>query len=159
MMKKYELLICIMAVVMLIASSCKDSEDVKSGDDYYYYLDIQTEVRLHLSDAADEDESGTVSPVVDRLSRTIYHMQKAVREYDEQQGNRNKVATLLTTCDSLYLSYADMNPENQGKVVCYVKLLRCPLNPNGTANLKDAITLKYYIFWREASGIGGDSNP
>ena len=158
-MKKYELLICIMAVVMLIASSCKDSEDVKSGDDYYYYLDIQTEVRLHLSDAADEDESGTVSPVVDRLSRTIYHMQKAVREYDEQQGNRNKVATLLTTCDSLYLSYADMNPENQGKVVCYVKLLRCPLNPNGTANLKDAITLKYYIFWREASGIGGDSNP
>ena len=144
---------------MLIASSCKDSDDVKSGDDYYYYLDIQTEVRLHLSDAADEDESGTVSPVVDRLSRTIYHMQKAVREYDEQQGNRNKVATLLTTCDSLYLSYVDVNPENKGKVVCYVKLLRCPLNPNGTANLKDAKTLKFYIFWREESGIDGDNNP
>ena len=144
---------------MLIASSCKDSEDVSGGDDYYYYLDIQTEVRLHLSDAADEEETGMVSPVVDHLSRTIYHMQKAVREYDEQKGNRNKVATLLTTCDGLYLSYADMNPENQGKVVCYVRLLRCPLNPNGTANLKDAITLKYYIFWREESGIGGDSNP
>lgn len=143
---------------MLIGSSCKDSEDVSGGDDYYYYLDIQTEVRLHLSDAADEEETGVVSPVVDHLSRTIYHMQKAVREYDEQQGNRNKVATLLTTCDGLYLSYADMNPENQGKVVCYVRLLRCPLNPNGTANLKDAITLKYYIFWREASGIGSDDN-
>lgn len=144
---------------MLIASSCKDSEDVSGCDDYYYYLDIQTEVRLHLSDAADEEETGVVSPVVDHLSRTIYHMQKAVREYDEQKGNRNKVATLLTTCDGLYLSYADMNPENQGKVVCYVRLLRCPLNPNGTANLKDAITLKYYIFWREASGIGSDDNP
>ena len=144
---------------MLIGSSCKDSEDVSGGDDYYYYLDIQTEVRLHLSDAADEEETGVVNPVVDHLSRTIYHMQKAVREYEEQKGNRNKVATLLTTCDGLYLSYADMNPENQGKIVCYVRLLRCPLNPNGTANLKDAISLKYYIFWREASGIGGDDNP
>ena len=143
---------------MLIGSSCKDSEDVSGGDDYYYYLDIQTEVRLHLSDAADEEETGVVNPVVDHLSRTIYHMQKAVREYEEQKGNRNKVATLLTTCDGLYLSYADMNPENQGKIVCYVRLLRCPLNPNGTANLKDAITLKYYIFWREASGIGSDDN-
>ena len=144
---------------MLIASSCKDSEDVKSSDDYYFYLDIQTEVRLHLADAADEEESGMVSPVVDHLSRTIYHMQKAVRKYDEQKGNRNKVATLLSTCDGLYLSYADMNPENQGKVVCYVKLLRCPLNPNGTANLKDAKALKFYSFWREESGIDGDDNP
>lgn len=136
--------------------SCKDSDYVYGSSDYYYYLDIQTEVRLHLADAADEEESGMVSPVVDHLSKTIYRMQKAVREYDQQEGNRNKVATLLTTCDSLYRGYADMNPENLGKVVCYVKLLRCPLNPNGTANLKDAIMLKYYCFWREESGIGGD---
>ena len=152
MMKKYELLICIMAVVMLIASSCKDSEDVSGSDDYYYYLDIQTEVRLHLSDAADEEETGVVSPVVDHLSRTIYHMQKAVRKYDEQKGNRNKVATLLSTCDGLYRDYAEVYPEQKGNVICCVKLLRCPLNPNGTAKLKDAITLKYYYFWREESG-------
>ena len=152
-MKAIKKLFWLIALVMLVVPSCKDNEDVNGTSEYYYYLDIQTDLRLHLSEAADEEESGTVSPVVDSLSRTIYRMQKAVREYDHPVGeSRNKVATMLTTCDSLYRSYAELNPENIGDVVCYAKLLRCPLNPNGTANLKDAITLKYYIFWRVKSG-------
>ena len=141
----------VLFALMLVLSSCKDGEDVNGNDDYYFYLDIQTDVRLHLREAADEDDNGVVNPTLDGLSRTIYHMQKAVRKNDQQQGNRNKVAAMLSTCDSLYRDYADVNPENKGNVVCYVKLLRCPLNPNGTANLKDAITLKYYCFWREES--------
>ncbi len=147
------------AAMLVAISSCKESEDVNTSSDYYYYLDIQTEVRLYLNDAADEDESGIFNPMVDSMSRTIYRMQKAVRENDHQQGNRNKVATILSTCDSLYQDYADVNPEQKGNVVCYVKLLRCPLNPNGTANLNDAIMLKYYIFWRDDSGIGVEDNP
>ncbi len=140
--------IWLFAIVIFVAPSCKDNEDV-DGSSYNYYLDIQSDVRLHLREAVDEDESGMVNPTLDGLSRTIYHMQKAVREYDQQDGNRNKVATMFATCDSLYRVYADMNPENKGKVVCYVKLLRCSLYPNGTANIKDAITLKNYVFWRQ----------
>ena len=157
-MTTFKMLLLLMATVVIV-SSCGDKEDVYDSDDYFYYLDIQSEVRLYLNDAADEDESGIFNPMVDSMSRTIYRMQKAVRENDHQQGNRNKVATILSTCDSLYQDYADVNPEQKGNVVCYVKLLRCPLNPNGTANLNDAIMLKYYIFWRDDSGIGVEDNP
>ncbi len=157
-MTTFKMLLLLMATVVIV-SSCGDKEDVYDSDDYFYYLDIQSAVRLYLNDAADEDVSGTVNPMIDSMSRTIYRMQKAVRESDHQQGNRNKVAIMLSTCDSLYREYADVNPEQKGNAVCYVNLLRCPLNPNGTANLNDAISLKYYIFWREDSGIGIDDNP
>ena len=56
----------------MIGTSCKDNEDVYNGE-YTYYLSIQSEVMLHLSDNA-EDESGMVNPVFDRLSRTVYFM-------------------------------------------------------------------------------------
>ena len=138
-----------MTILMVALFSCKDNEDVYGSDDYYYYLDIQSEVQLNLNDAADEDRSGEVSPLVDCLSRTVYRMQKAVRENENLKGNRNKVAVILSTCDSLYRDYTDVNPEQIGNAVCYVRILRCPLYPNGTANFKDAITLKKYVFWRE----------
>ena len=48
-MKTFTRVFWLIAVVMLIASSCKDSEDVNGGDDYYYYLNIQSEVRLNLT--------------------------------------------------------------------------------------------------------------
>lgn len=149
MMKNYKSFMWLMAAMLVALSSCKDSEDVNGSDDYYYYLDIQPEVQLNLNDAADEDRSGEVSPLVDCLSRTVYRMQKAVRENENLKGNRNKVAVMLSTCDSLYRDYADVNPEQIGNAVCYVRILRCPLYPNGTANLNDAITLKQYTFWRE----------
>ena len=136
-------------VTVVMVASCGDKDDVYSSDDYYYHLDIQSEVRLNLNDAADEEESGVINPMVDHLSRTIYHMQKVVRENENQKDNRNKVAALVSTCDSLYRDYADVNPEQKGNIVCNANLLRCPLNPNGTANFKDAITLKHYYFWRE----------
>ena len=139
----------LMTILMVALFSCKDNEDVYGSDDYYYYLDIQSEVQLNLNDAADEDRSGEVSPLVDCLSRTVYRMQKAVRENENLKGNRNKVAVILSTCDSLYRDYTDVNPEQIGNAVCYVRILRCPLYPNGTANFKDAITLKKYVFWRE----------
>ncbi|MBQ7204302.1 MAG: hypothetical protein IJS04_00530 [Muribaculaceae bacterium] len=144
--KKY---MWLMTILMVALFSCKDNEDVYGSDDYYYYLDIQSEVQLNLNDAADEDRSGEVSPLVDCLSRTVYRMQKAVRENENLKGNRNKVAVILSTCDSLYRDYTDVNPEQIGNAVCYVRILRCPLYPNGTANFKDAITLKKYVFWRE----------
>lgn len=144
--KKY---MWLMAILMVALSSCKDSEDVNGSDNYHYYLDIQSAVQLNLNDAADEDASGEVSPLVDCLSRTVYRMQKTVRENEHQKSNRNKVAVMLSTCDSLYRDYAEVNPEQKGNAVCNVWILRCPLYPNGTASLNDAITLKQYTFWRE----------
>ena len=41
----------LIAIVVFVASSCKDSEEVTSSD-YYYYLDIETEVRLNLTEKA-----------------------------------------------------------------------------------------------------------
>ncbi len=153
LMTTFKMFLLLLVTVVTVAS-CSDKDEVNdSSGDYYYLLDIQSEVRLYLNDAADEDESGIVNPMIDSMSRTIYRMQKAVRESDHQQGNRNKVAIMLSTCDSLYREYAEVYPEQKGNVICCVKLLRCPLNPNGTANLKDAITLKYYYFWREESGM------
>ena len=149
MMKNYKSFMWLMAAMLVALSSCKDSEDVNGSDDYYYYLDIQPEVQLNLNDAADEDENEEVSPLVDCLSRTVYRMQKAVRENENLKGNRNKVAVMLSTCDSLYRDYTDVNPEQIGNAVCHVRIQRCPLYPNGTANFKDAITLKKYVFWRE----------
>ena len=148
LMKTFKILLLLMATIVIVPS-CGDNEDVNGSDEYYYYLDIQSDVRLNLNEAADEEESGMVSPMVDHLSRTIYNMQKAVRENENQKGNRNKVAALVSTCDSLYRDYADVNPEQKGNIVCSVMLLRCPLHPNGTTNFKDAITLKKYCFWRE----------
>ena len=152
-MKSFNYLIGILAV-MLMASSCKNSEDVIDTGEYKYYLEIQTEVRLHIADNA-EDESGmAVSPEIDRLSRTIYYMQQAVLNNESMQGeNLAKEAALITVCDSLYRNYADMNPANKGNVICFVKLIRSRMYSDGT--IKDAMTLKYYQFWFEKSGTGG----
>ena len=155
-MKNRNSLLFLIVILMMIGTSCKDNEDVYNGE-YTYYLSIQSEVMLHLSDNA-EDESGMVNPVFDRLSRTVYFMKQAVSENETMQSNeREREAALLTTCDSLYRNYAETNPENKGHVVCFVKLIRCKRN-NGTVT--DAVTLKYYQFWYENynGGNGGDGS-
>ena len=67
----------LIAAMLVAMSSCKDSEDVNDTSEYKYYLEIQSQVRLHLSENA-EDENGMVNPLFDRLSRTIYYMKQAV---------------------------------------------------------------------------------
>ncbi len=147
----------LLLVTIVIVLSCGDKEDVYDTGEYKYYLEIQTEVRLHLSDNA-EDESGmAVSPEIDRLSRTVFYMQQAVVNNESMQGDyRSKEAALITVCDSLYRNYADMNPANKGNVICFVKLIRSRMKSDGT--VKDAETLKYYQFWFEKSGNGGGGN-
>ena len=147
-------LIWLIVILMMIGTSCKDNEEVYNGE-YTYYLSIQSEVMLHLSDNA-EDESGMVNPVFDRLSRTVYFMKQAVSENETMQGDeRERETALLTTCDSLYRNYAETNPENKGHVVCFVKLIRSKRN-NGTVT--DAVTLKYYQFWYENYNGGGNGD-
>ena len=146
-MKVCNNLLVSLALLIVLLSSCQEREEVYDTGEYKYYLEIQSEVRLHLSDNA-EDEEGMVSPVLDRLSRTIYYMQQAVADNESLQSEPMvKEAALLTKCDSLYRNYADMNPENKGKAVCFVKLNRYRMKSDGT--VKDIVTLKYYQFWLE----------
>ena len=158
MMKTFKMILSLLVTVVMV-TSCGDKEEVYDTGDYKYYLTIQTvntQVRLSMTDDA-EDEN----PAYDRLSRTIYHMKQAVVESDSLQGEmRAKEAALFTTLDSLYRNYAEMNPEQKGRIVCYVKLIRSRMNSDGT--VRDATTLKYYQFWYEDyypnhSDGGGDN--
>ena len=161
-MNKYWHFLWLVAIVLMIASSCKDSEEVTSSD-YYYYLDIETEVRLNLTEKAEDSQEQSTTSEYERLSRTVSSMKQAVNENRSMKGDdRAKEAALLTTLDSLYRGYADMNPEKKRFFVCYVKLVRCSLYPNGS--IKDSQAIKYYSFWWEDpyggtnTGNGDDSS-
>ena len=152
----------IAGLLMVIAVSCKESEDVRDTSGYYYYLSIQSQVRLHLSEDAEDENGMATNTEMDRLARTIFHMQQAVVDNKNmKKDNRAQEAALFSTLDSLYRNYADMNPANKGQVICYVKLMRCSLFPNG--NVKDSQAIKYYSFWWEdpysgsVNGGGNDS--
>ena len=156
-MKNYKNLAWPIVVMIITLSSCKGSEDVNGGDDYYYYLDIQSEVLLNLKEV-DEEQGTMANSDHDLLSKTIIHMQQAVRDNKIMRGdNRAKEAAMITACDSVYREYVDMNPDGKGVMVCYVRLVRCHLRPNGT--VKDALAIKYYKFWREKPENSGDDGP
>ena len=148
-------LLWLMTILMVALSSCKDSEDVNGSDDYYYYLDIQSEVTLNLKEA-DESQGTMSNSDYDLLSKTVMFMQQAVQKNNSLEGdNRAREAAMITTCDSLYRNYADMNPTSKGFLICYVKLIRCSLYPNGT--IKKMLPIKYYNFWYEMpEGYGND---
>ena len=149
-------LIWLFTIMMFLASSCKDSEDVSGSGDYYYYLDIESEVRLTLTEKAEDQQQQSTQTEYERLSKTVYNMKKAVNENRSMKGDdRVKQAALLTTLDSLYWDYTETNPANRRFLVCYVKLVRCSLYPNGT--IKKAEPIKYYSFWWE-DPYGGTNN-
>ena len=156
-MSKSKNILWLLALVMAFLTSCKDSEDVNGGDDYYYYLNIQSEVRLSFKE--EDEEQGTMTDSkYDLLSKTVMFMLKAVQENNESMkgDNRAKEAAMITTCDSLYRNYADMNPTSKGVLICYVKLIRCTLFPNGT--IKNALPIKYYNFWYEMPENDGNDD-
>ena len=160
LMTTFKMFLLLLVTVVTVAS-CSDKEEVYDTDEFKYYLEIQTEVRLHLSDNAEDEEGMAVNPEMDRISRTIYYMQQAVVDNESKQGETKvKEAALLMKCDSLYRNYTDMNPDNKGKAICFVKLNRYRMKTDGT--IKDAVTLKYYQFWLENynnSDDGPSPNP
>ena len=152
-MKTIKKFIWLMVIVIVAMSSCKDSEDVNASDGYYYYLDIQSEVRLNLKEV-DESQGTMSNSDYDLLSKTVLFMLQAVQQNNSLQGdNRAREASIITNCDSLYRNYADKNPVSKGFLVCYVKLVRCTLYPSGT--IKDMQPIKYYSFWYEEPENGG----
>ena len=154
-MKTFIMFLLLLATIVMIPS-CGDNDDVYDSNDYYYYLNIQSEVRLNLKEV-DENQGTMSNSDYDLLSKTVLFMQKAVKKNNSMKGdNRAKEAALITTCDSLYRNYTDKNPASKGFLVCYVKLVRCLLRPDGT--LKDALPIKYYKFWYEIPEGGGNDD-
>jgi len=149
---KTYLLLLLISLVMV--TSCGDKEEVTDSSDYYYYLDIQSEVRLNFKEA--DEEQGTMSEKdYDLLSKTVMFMRQAVQQNNTIKGdNRVKEAAMITTCDSLYRNYADMNPTSKGFLICFVKLIRCTLYSDGT--IKNMMPIKYYHFWYEMPEGYGD---
>lgn len=153
-MKTFNKLFWFIAIVVFVASSCKDSKEDELIGDYKYYLTIESQKILNLKDVDDEQGTMVGDSRVDLMSRTIAKMQQAVIDNESIQGDAKiKEASLLTVCDSLYRTYADMNPENKGIIVCFVKLIRSRLDTDGT--VKDPVTMKYYRFWMERDDFGG----
>ena len=156
-MKTLNRVFWLISFMVLITSSCKDGEDINGSDGYYYYLNIQSEVRLNLKEV-DESQGTMSNSDYDLLSKTVLFMQKAVQENNSSMkgDNRAKEAAMIATCDSLYRNYADKNPTSKGFLICYIKLVRCRLRPNGT--LIDALPIKYYNFWYEIPEGSGNND-
>ena len=91
--------IWLIAILMIVITSCKDKEDVYDSSDYYYYLDIQSEVRLNLKEV-DESQGTMSNSDFDLLSKTVLFMQQAVQRNKSMKGdNRVKEAALLSGKD------------------------------------------------------------
>ena len=94
-MKNYKSLAWLIIIVMVALSSCKDSEDVNGSDDYYYYLDIQSEVTLNLKEA-DESQGTMSNSDYDLLSKTVLFMREAIQQNNSLKGNnREREAAMM----------------------------------------------------------------
>lgn len=152
MMNTCKRIMWLVAMMMVVATSCK--EESPDDNNYVYYMTIQSQVSLNLKDT-DESQGSMADPSVDLLSKTVARLLKAVRDNESYQGDaKSKQAHLLMTCDSIYREYVDVNPVNHGKTVCFVKLIRV-IDTDGVKS--NAVTLQTYHFW-SAQPIGDEDD-
>ena len=128
----------VLIVVTLAFNSCgKDEPELPVG----YYLGIQSQVALDLSDS--NDSQGTSATIPNNvISVTIVKMKKALREAYPVETLSGNDAAVLTACDSVYRAYrADHEPTKV--TVCSVVLYRTRLD--GVV-VKNSTALKTYHF-------------
>lgn len=126
-------------VPLTTMTSCgNDEPDMLVG----YYLGIQTQVRLTLSEE-DESQGTSASPVQDMLSTTIVRMREALRiayPMPNYYGNDSKVIAAL---DDIFNDYKSMYGSSERNTVCVVKLCRARMEGE---IVKKSKTLKTYHF-------------
>lgn len=131
----------LMSVLILMSASCgKDSED-----DYVdsYYMTIQSQVSLNISD--DEDQGTMSEGKNDVLSKTITSMKKALLNATSEKNSRQvNDAAAIRVCDSIYNAFVTAYADKKGPIVCYVKVIRSNLVDGLALN---SYTLKTYHFW------------
>lgn len=157
MMEKYKFLIFMIAFMMISISSCKGNDDEPDAV-YNYYMLIQSQVALDLSDNA-EEEGTLVGGQVSVISRTVSRLRNVMAQYESDQISTDVEAALLTACDSIYREYSSAYVQYSGQILCFVQIVRNK-KVNGTS--KDGTTLKTYYF-RALKGMDpdetGDATP
>ncbi len=155
MMETCKRMFWLITVVMVIFPSCGDKNDEPDAL-YNYYMLIQSEVELELSNNA-EEEGTLVGGQVSVISRTVSRMRNVMAQYDSNQNSTDIEAALLTACDSIYREYASAYVQYSGQTLCYVQINRRKL-VNGKS--QEGTTLKTYYF-RALKGLDpdGSSDP
>lgn len=143
------------ATLLLLASSCTSKEDEPDAV-YNYYMRIQSQVDLELSDYA-EEEGSLVGGQVSVISRTVSRMRQVMAMYESQQHSTDIEPALLTACDSIYKEYSSAYVQYSGQTICFVKINRRKLVDG---QFQEGITLKTYYF-RALKDVApsGDDNP
>lgn len=155
MMETCKRLLWLITVVMVIFPSCGDKNDEPDAL-YNYYMLIQSEVELELSNNA-EEEGTLVGGQVSVISRTVSRMRNVMAQYDSNQNSTDIEAALLTACDSIYREYASAYVQYSGQTLCYVQINRRKLVDGKS---QEGTTLKTYYF-RALKGVDpdGSSDP
>ncbi len=128
------------AMLLLLAASC--GSDDEPAATYKYYMLIQSQVPLELSDNA-EAEGAIASGSESVISTTVKRIQAVVGAYDPQQNSTDIEASLLWKCDSIYNDYASSHTQYSGQTVCFVQIVRSKME-NGVS--KESTILKTYQF-------------
>lgn len=148
----------LVAAMIVLVTSCGDKNDEPNAV-YNYYMLIQSEVTLELSDNA-EEEGTLVGGQVSVISRTVSKMRSVVAQYESDQSSTGVEAALLTACDSIYREYSSAYVQYSGQTLCYVQIVRRKM-VNGEP--KEGTTLKTYYFRAlkdvEPSGSGDPTPP
>ena len=155
MMETCKRMFWLITVVMVIFPSCGDKNDEPDAL-YNYYMLIQSEVELELSNNA-EEEGTLVGGQVSVISRTVSRMRNVMAQYDSNQNSTDIEAALLTACDSIYREYASAYVQYSGQTLCYVQINRRKLVDGKS---QEGTTLKTYYF-RALKGLDpdGTSDP
>ena len=155
MKTKRHLLKIFLLLAIMIATSCADGSD-ESGATYGYYMTIQSQVALEMSDNA-EEEGSLVGGQVSVISRTVSRMRRVLSQYESEQNSTAVEAALLAACDSIYREYASAYVQYSGQTLCFVQINRRKL-VDGIS--QEGSTLKTYYF-RALKGLdpGGSGEP
>ncbi len=105
----------------LVTFSCgSDDPDLLIG----YYMSINTQVKLTLSE--DDESQGTTTPnmTVDVLSNTVRNMKKALHDAYPQDTRKGADAAVLTAIDDIYNDYKKSYADKEGHTVCVINLYR-----------------------------------
>ena len=133
------LLVGMLAGVLTGASSCDNDEP---NLDVGYYLGIQSQVRLNLSE--NEESQGTsAQPYADMLSTTIVRMRVALRNAYPVPNTYGNDSRVIAALDDIFMEYKSMYGSSERNTVCVVKLYRARMENN---IVKKSKTLKTYHF-------------
>ena len=131
----------LLMVAIFMVASCGDKKDEPNAV-YNYYMLIQSQVALDLSDDA-EGEGTMVGGQVSVISRTVARMKNVMALYESDQNSTDIEVALLRACDSIYREYTSAYVQYSGQTLCFVQINRRKLLDGKT---QEGTTLKTYYF-------------